>query len=85
MTTNITEKEIMRLKNDALIIRDQVISAKSTLESVLKNIKNYEDELKQLNVEPDKIDETIKEMADEVTKIYTESLETINEWKLKMV
>ncbi|MDF2841802.1 MAG: hypothetical protein K0R00_228 [Herbinix sp.] len=81
----ITENDILKVKNEALAIRDQVISAKSTLENVTTNIKNYEEELRQLDVDPDKIDEKIAEMSAQRDEIYTSSLQTINDWKSKMV
>lgn len=82
--SNITEKDILKLKNDALTIRDQVISAKSTYDNILKNIESYQEELKQLGVDKN-VDEKIEEMRNEIAEIYNEALEQIKEWKLKMV
>jgi uncharacterized coiled-coil DUF342 family protein len=83
--TNVTEKDIMRLKNEAMAIRDQVISAKSTYDSIVKNIESYKEELKQLGVDPDNADEKIKEMAEKSNQIYEDALKTINQWKETMV
>jgi len=75
----------MRLKNEAMAIRDQVISAKSTYDSIVKNIESYKEELKQLGVDPDNADEKIKEMAEKSNQIYEDALKTINQWKETMV
>lgn len=79
-----TETEIIKLKNEALAIRDKIISAKSTMESVEKNIESYNRDLKELGVENGNAEEKIKEMTEEIEKIYEETSAKIASWKEKI-
>lgn len=83
---NITEKDILALKEEATDIRDQIISAKSTLVNVTQNIDNYKKELQELGIEPDDdINLKIKEIESEITETFQKSQNVILEWKAKMV
>lgn len=77
----ITEREITLAKSQATAIRDKVVSAKSTLESVNKNIQDYHDELVQLGIDVDNIEQSINDMEAKITEEYNECIKTINEWK----
>jgi chromosome segregation ATPase len=81
MATIVTEKDIMKTKNEAMALRDSVISAKSTLESVLSNIDSFKKELKELGVDTEDIQSHIDKMAEDVRTTYDECTATINQWK----
>ncbi len=78
---DVTEKQILKLKEEVGEVRDKIISAKSTLESVEKNIKSYVKELEKLGVKEGEEEEAIKELKGEIDKIYNESVELMNEWR----
>lgn len=80
----ITEKQILKLKEEVGEVRDKIISAKSTLESVEKNIKNYTKELEKLGVKEGEEDEAIEKLRAEIEKVYNESIALMDEWKEKL-
>lgn len=78
----VTEKEILKLKDEAQEIRDQIISAKSTYKEVEKNISNHEASLKELGVEDTtKVEEILAAMEEEVAQSVQKAKEIIKNYK----
>lgn len=76
-----TEREILALKKEATELRDKVIQAKATYEEVVKNINNYENELKELGIDPEKVDEAIQEMENRIEELYQKARLKLDEWR----
>lgn len=79
---NVTEREIMNLKDEAQGIRDNIISAKSTYKEVERNITNHETTLKELGVtDVTKVDEFLEALDSEAAKNRDEAKEIIARYK----
>lgn len=75
-----TEREILALKKEVTDLRDKIIQAKATYNEVVKNIENYENELKELGVNPNNVDEAIQDMESKIEELYQKAKSKLDEW-----
>ncbi|MCX8074142.1 MAG: hypothetical protein N2749_00960 [Clostridia bacterium] len=75
-----TEREILALKKEVTDLRDKIIQAKATYNEVIKNIENYENELRELGIDPEKTDDAIQEMENKIEELYQNAKSKLDEW-----
>jgi hypothetical protein len=76
----VTEKDIMKVKNEVREIRDKSIGAQATYDEVCANISTQESKLKELGVKPDEVEDFIKSQEEIVETKYLEVKDKINKW-----
>lgn len=77
----ITTTKLMELRKQAGEVRDNILQAKATMVEVKNNITNLTSELNDLGIKDiQEVDSEIKNMEDEVQKLYSEASEKIAKW-----
>lgn len=77
----ITEQKLLQAKKEAGAIRDKIISAKSTMASVEKNISEHEVSLTELGVKDvNNVESTIEEILEQAKTNYNAATEIINSY-----
>lgn len=62
-------------------IRDNVIQANATMAEVNNNIENLKQDLKELGIKDyDSVEDEIRQMEEEVEKLYNEAYTKIEKW-----
>lgn len=62
-------------------IRDSVIQANATMAEVNNNIENLRGDLKELGIKDyETVDEEIRQMEEEIEKLYTEAYSKVEKW-----
>lgn len=77
----VTTAKLMEIRKQLGEIRDNVIQANATMAEVNNNIDSLYGDLKELGIkDPSLTDEEVKQMEDEIERLYNEARSKVEKW-----
>jgi uncharacterized coiled-coil DUF342 family protein len=70
----ITEKDILNLKKEAEVGKQEFITAQATVAEVDRNIQSYNAELEAKGINPDNAEEELKAKQTEIMELYNKAV-----------